>query len=150
MADRLDRADGQQGQQGEGHVGAAEVLDHVGGESEGQALSTLFDRTGNRVPALLDEGAIGLGKAVRQRDRAIGQLRAFLVALAVERRPFPGGELADPFDDGPDHVLAGAGEAFVLREFGDSGVDADGGDLVGSGCGEIHGALSLGFAANRL
>ena len=110
----------------------------------------MLDRPGDRVPPLLDESAVGLGEAIRKRDGAIGQLRTLLVADPVERRPFPGGELADAFDNRLDHVLARPGKAIVRGKVGDSGVDADGGNLVGGRGGEIHGALSLGFAAFRL
>jgi hypothetical protein len=74
---------------------------------------------------LLDKGAIGFGKAVGQ-GWCHWPACAFDIALAVERRPFTGGERADPLDNRLDHVRAGGGKAIMRGNFGDPGVDLDG------------------------
>ena len=131
MLQRLDRADAQHREQGEGHVGRAEVLQHVAGEGKGQALTAMSERRGNRVPALLDIGLIGGLEPVGQADTAVLQPCAFEIALAVERREFARRELADAFDNRFDQIGFGMGETFGLRELVNPGVDADGEQLVG-------------------
>jgi hypothetical protein len=135
---RLDRADGEHRQQGEAHVGRAQRLENAGRQREGQALSAMIDRPGDRVPALLDERAVGVGEAGGQRYRAIVPFRALGIAQPVERCPFAGGQRADAFHDGFHQIGAGSLEAFVRRQFLDPGADAQGKHLVGGGWREIH------------
>src|SRR3546814_20863317 len=54
------------------------------------------DLAGDRIPALLDIGAVSLGIALRQAHNAIFEHRTLKVADAVERREFACGKLAHP------------------------------------------------------
>jgi len=133
MRQRLDRPDREDRQQGEGHVRGAEVLEHIAGEREGQALSAEFARTGNGVPALLDIGGIGLGKAVGEAHLAVLEPGTLEIAHAVERRELARREPTHTIDYGFDHVGFGGGEAFVPRQLLDPGIDTDREQLVGGG-----------------
>ena len=153
MADRFDRADGEHWEQAKGHVGGAEVLDHIGRQGEGQALAAEVRIARDRVPTLFDIVLIGLGKARGQRDDAVRQYRTLLVADPVERRPFARSELADALDNGRDHVRAGSREPVVRGKVFDPSIDPDREDLVGSVGSIVHRrapALFLGFAENGL
>ena len=150
MLQRLDRADAEHREQSEGHVGRAEVFEHVARQRERQALPAVRGRAGDGVPALRDIGVIGGLEALGQADHAILELRAFQIALAVERRKLSGSELADAFDDGLDQVRLGMLEALGLRQLLDPGIDADGEQLVGGRRGEgghLGGVLKVGNCA---
>ena len=91
------------------------------------------------------------GEAFGQANHAVLQLRALEIADPVERRPFARGELADALDDRFDHVGLGGGEALAARQFLDSGVDADGEQLVGGGRRIGHdGRCPLGNVRQRI
>ena len=93
MAQRLDRAGRQHHHQREAHVGRAEILHHHGREAQRQALAAIFGRPGQRAPAALDIGAIGLPEA-RRHGHAVGRpFGADLVADPVQRRELARGEL---------------------------------------------------------
>jgi hypothetical protein len=126
----------------------AQVFQHIGRERERQALSAKVRRPGNRVPALLDKGAVGSAKPSGRVTLPSASLR-LRIALAVERRPFTGGELADPFDNRLDHVGLAAAKRSLRGEFGDAGVDLHGEELIGSGGVKSMARFSLAFASFR-
>ena len=125
LLERLDRADGQHREQGEGEIGRAEILQHAAGQGERQALAAEFRRAADRVPPLCDIVLVGALETVRQADHAVFKHCAFLVADAAQRRPFPGGESADAFDDRLHHLGLGGGEAFAGGQLRDSGALRD-------------------------
>ena len=107
----------------------------------------------NRVPALLDVVVVGGGESLGQRDGAVGEDCALLIADPVERGPLAAGELPDPLDNRLNHIRAGGSEALVRGELLDPGVDPDGEDLVGTVGGVFHHgglALFLGFGPDGL
>ena len=139
---RFDRADAQHRQEAEGHVGRAEIFQHVAPQGEGQTLPAECRERGDRVPALLDVMLVGFLEPGRQADHAVFESRPLEIAHAVERRPFSGGELADAFHDGFHHVRFGRGEAFAFRQFVDPRIHADGKQLVGGSGSVGHEASS--------
>ena len=138
MLERFDRADTQHREQVERHIGCSEILEHVAGQREGQALAAKLCRTRDRVPALFDIVLIGCGEAVGQRDNSVLELCALEIANPVQRRPFTRGEFADTTDDGLDHVGLCSGELFRLGKLFDPGVYANGKQLVLGGGGIGH------------
>ena len=130
MIERLDRAHRQHRQQVEGHVGGAEIFQHIAGEREGQALPAIFLGRGDRVPALLDIELVGLGEAVGQPHDAVFEPRALEIADPVERRPFARGQRGDPLDNCFDQVRLGGGETLACGQSGDPGIGTDSKQLV--------------------
>ena len=150
VVQRFDRADSEHWQQGKAHVCSAQGFKHACRQREGQALAAKRHRPIDCAPALLDKCGIGLGKACRQRDGAVGPLRALFVARAVKQRPFALRQGADAVRDRVHHICRCGGKAFVLGELVDSGANAHGKDLVGSGRREGHCLVFLGSAGVAL
>jgi hypothetical protein len=141
-------ANGQHRQKVKREVGGAEVFEHVAPQCKGQALSTVFGRCCNGVPALFDIVIIRLVEALRQPHHAVLELRAFQVADPVERCPLASRECPDPVDDRRDHVRLGGGEALGPCELADPGADLQREQLIGGG-GTIHGDVFLFRALMR-
>lgn len=140
MFQRLDRADRKHWQQREGHVGSAQILQHIARKGKGQALPAMRQRRGNRVPALFDIGLVSRLEPVRQAHNAIFKPRAFQIANPVERGKFPGSKLPHTLDNRLDKITFSVREFFSLREFFDPGVDTNGKQLIGGRRGvSVHG-----------
>ena len=134
-----------------GHLQGVTGLETWGGVAD--RLAAEFGRGGDRVPALLDIGLVSRVETVGQAHHAVLKLRAFQIALAVQRGEFACCKLPDAFDDGFDQIGFGMGEAFGLGEFVDPGIDADGKQLVGgrrSKGGHVGGVLEMGKALAHL
>ena len=84
--DRFRAAEGQERGNAEGEARAVPHLEAAGIDELRQALSAVFGRTGERVPAAGDPGLVGLLEARRRGDDAVAQLRAMAIAGAVDRR----------------------------------------------------------------
>ncbi len=82
--ERFDRALRQHRTQAERHIGAVHHLEHRNRQRARQALSAMLFGRGQRIPAAVGEGAIGLRKSRRRAHRAVLILRTDLVARAVE------------------------------------------------------------------
>ena len=123
---RLDGALRQHGAEAERHVGRMHHLED--GQLHGlrQALAAEFRIRAQRVPAALDEGLIGLGKAWRGGDVAVLVSCALGVAATVQGRQHVGGEAAGVFQHRGHCVGVEVGESP-----GDQGVVADGGEREG-------------------
>ena len=80
----LDRGKRQQRAKAERHVRRAPDFDAGGIEKHRQTHAAIFGWTGDRVPSSRGPGPVGLGKAGRGRDPARFELRALLVANAVQ------------------------------------------------------------------
>ncbi len=102
-------------------------------------MSAEPDGSGNGIPALFDIMRIGFGKSVRKADHTVLQFCALDIADAIEGRPFPSSKFANAGHDGLDHIRFGGGKFFAVRQIVDSGVYADGEQLVLGGGGVGHG-----------
>lgn len=90
----------------------------------------MIDRAGNRVPALLDILAIGLGKPGGQAHHTVFEHGTFQIADPVERCPFARCQRADPFNNRFDQIGFSGGKALGLGQLGNPGIGADGEQLV--------------------
>jgi len=99
MRNRLDRALGQHRAERERHVGGGPHLLQRGRNQPGQPLSAVIRVERDRVPATVDEAAIGLDPAIRSPHDAIFKARALLVADDVERPQHAAGKAATFFKD---------------------------------------------------
>ena len=136
----LDGALGQHGAEAKRHV---RRMDHLeDGELHGlaEALAAVVRIGGERVPAALDELAVGVGEAGRGGDRAVLVARALRVPRAVERGQHIGGERAGGLQHRGYRVAVqvriGAGDQRVVAD----GREREG--KVADGRAEGHGRLS--------
>ena len=83
--ERFQHAGGEHGAQAQRHVRALPDFLHRRRDDVRQPLPAVLGRAGESVPAGLDELAVGLLEALRRGDPAVGEPRALLVALAVQR-----------------------------------------------------------------
>ena len=88
---------------------------------------------------MLDKGAISLGITGGQGDHACRGAGPLRVTNARQRREFSGGELADAFGNGFNHIGRGGGEAFMRADLADARIDLHRKDLIGGGGGKVHG-----------
>ncbi len=105
----LDGTHRQRRPDGEGHGAGIPHFQRRRMQHHRQALAAEFRRTGERVPAPLRPGAIGVAPARRHGDIAVFQFRSDAVANGIERRDFLGGEAPGLFQDGIHQIVGDLG-----------------------------------------
>src|SRR5262249_22706370 len=106
----------------EGETSAVPHLDAAGVDELRQALSAMFDRRRQRVPAAGGPDLIGLLEARRRGDGTVAQLRAMTIAPSVDRREHILRDAGALLENVLDHVDRHVGiDAVVYRaiEIGD-------------------------------
>ena len=88
--------------------------------SVGRPWPPYSTRAGQRVPAGLGPGAIGLLEAARRRDRAVLERQTLEIAAAVERRELLVRELARLLEDRLDEIE----REIAVQPLGDRAVEA--------------------------
>jgi hypothetical protein len=86
-------------------VGRGDHLVERGGDDERQALPAMLGIAGQRRPAAVDEGPVGLAVAVRRADLPVVPAAALQVRRRVDGRQHAAGELACLFE----HLARGVG-----------------------------------------